>query len=140
MSRKWIAAHLTAAPDSAAARVLFANALDNEGLLTDELAARLADPDADPPDDEIPLLLALSGNGPEMRAVDTATFMAICSIVQQSGRPSTPTDQAWIESLLGHVKGEHSHLDTLDDPADLARELERVRHHRSRIRKKPGRP
>ena len=90
VSKKWIAAHLTAAPDSVAARVLFANALDNEGLLTDELAARLADPDADPPDDEIPLLLALSDNGPEMRAGDTAKFMAICSIAQQFRRPSTP--------------------------------------------------
>ena len=43
------------------------------------------------------------------------------------GRRSTPTDQAWIESLFSHVKGEHPHLETLGDPADLTRELELVR-------------
>ena len=134
VSRKWIATHLTAAPDSVAARVLFARALDNEGLLTDQLAARLADPHAQPPEGDVPLLLALSDNGPEMRAGDTAAFMALCSIAQQFGRPSTPTDQAWIESLFGHVKGEHPHLGTLHDPQDLARELERVRHHYNHVR------
>ena len=102
VSREWIASHLTATPDSAAARVLFARALQGEGLLTDELAARLAGPDADPPHgDGVPLLVAVSDNGPEMRAGDTARFMAACSIVQHFGRPSTPTDQAWIESLFG---------------------------------------
>ncbi|WP_423917387.1 integrase [Candidatus Poriferisodalis sp.] len=100
VSRKWICTHLTANPDSVAARVLFMRGLDNEGLLTDELRARLDDPDAEPPDDraEIPLLLAISDNGTEMRANDTRRFMALCSIAQHFGRPSTPTDQAWIES------------------------------------------
>ncbi|WP_428121342.1 integrase core domain-containing protein [Candidatus Poriferisodalis sp.] len=135
MSRKWIATHHAAAPDSVAARVLFAEALDNEGLLDDELAARLADPAPPRPTaDGIPLLLAVSDNGPEMRARDTAKFMALCSIAQHFGRPSTPTDQAWIESLFGHVKTEHPHLETLDDPADLARELERVRRHYNTVR------
>lgn len=134
VTRKWIATHLTATPDSVAARVLFARALDSEGLLTQELANRLADPDAVPPDDGVPLLVAVSDNGPEMRAGDTAKFMAICSIAQHFGRPSTPTDQAWIESLFGHIKTEHPHLETLDDPADLARELERVRNHYNTVR------
>ena len=135
VSRKWIATHLTPAPDSVAARVLFAEALHNEGLLTAELAARLADPDAEPPrSDDIPLLLAVSDNGPEMRAGDTARFMALCSIAQHFGRPSTPTDQAWIESLFAHVKTEHPHLETLADPADLAREPERVRSHHNTMR------
>ena len=139
VSRKWIATHLTAAPDSVAARVLFAGALDSEGLLTDDLAARLADPDAQPPaGDETPLLVALSDNGPEMRSGDTAKFMALCSILQRFGRPSAPTDQAWIESLFGHVKDEHPHLSTLDDPADLARELERIRHHYNTVRLHEG--
>ena len=44
VSRKWISTHLTANPDSVAARVLFSRGLDNEGLLTDELRARLTDP------------------------------------------------------------------------------------------------
>ena len=139
VSRKWIATHHTAAPDSVAARVLFAKALQSEGLLTDELAARLDNPHADlPHSDTIPLLLAVSDNGPEMRAGDTAKFMAMCSIAQHFGRRSTPTDQAWIESLFSHIKGEHPHLETLDDPTDLTRELERVRGHYNSVRLHEG--
>ena len=137
VSRKWIATHHTSAPDSVAAQVLFTQALHNEGLLTDQLAARLGDPDAEPPDG-VPLLLAISDNGPEMRAGDTAKFMAICSIAQHFGRPSTPTDQAWIESLFGHVKTEHPHLETIEGPADLKRELERVRRHYNSVRLHEG--
>ena len=100
VSRKWISTHLTANPDSVAARVLFSRGLDNEGLLTDELRARLTDPDTALPDgDWAPLLLAVSDNGTEMHANETRRFMALCSIAQHFGRPSTPTDQAWIESL-----------------------------------------
>lgn len=136
VSRKWIATHLTANPDSVAARVLFARGLDAEGLLTDELAARLADPDAEIPDDQdtMPLLLAISDNGTEMRANDTRRFMALCSIAQHFGRPSTPTDQAWIETLWGHVKAEHPHLLGIDDPAVLASELDRIRRHYNEVR------
>jgi putative transposase len=36
--------------------------------------------------------------------------MALCAIAQHFGRPGTPTDQAWIESLNGHVKAEYPHL------------------------------
>ena len=36
VSRKWISTHLTANPDSVAARVPFSRGLDNEGLLTDD--------------------------------------------------------------------------------------------------------
>jgi len=135
VSRKWDASHLTTTPDSVAARVLFTKALQKEGLLTEEAAARLDDPNADIPDsNEDPLLSAVSDNGPEMRAGDTAKFMAICSIAQHFGRRSTPTDQAWIESLFSHAKGVHPHLETLDDPADLTGELERVRLHYNTVR------
>ena len=133
VSRKWISTHLTANPDSVAARVLFSRGLDNEGLLTDELRARLTDPDTGLPDgDQAPLLLAVSDNGTEMHANETRRFMALCSIAQHFGRPSTPTDQAWIESLWGHVKREHPHLTTITDPAVLAAELERVRVHHNK--------
>ncbi len=135
VSRKWISTHLTANPDSVAARVLFSRGLDNEGLLTDELRARLADPDTALADgDRAPLLLAISDNGTEMHANETRRFMALCSIAQHFGRPSTPTDQAWIESLWGHVKREHPHLTTITDPATLAAELERVRIHHNSVR------
>ena len=139
VSRKWIATHLTPAPDSVAARVLFAKALSSEGLLTEEAAARLDNPNSDMPDnDDVPLLLAVSDNGPEMRAGDTAKFMAMCSIAQHFGRRSTPTDQAWIESLFSHIKNEHPHLETLDDPTDLTRELERIRSHYNCVRLHEG--
>lgn len=135
VSRKWIAAHLTASPDSVAARVLFTRALQNEGLLTDGIAARLAEPGAElPDDDDLPLLLAISDNGSEMCAKDTRRFMALCSIAQQFGRPSTPTDQAWIESLWGHVKREHPHLEAIANPAVLSAELERARAHYNETR------
>ncbi|WP_420621266.1 integrase core domain-containing protein [Candidatus Poriferisodalis sp.] len=135
VSRKRISTRLTANPDSVAARVLFSRGLDNEGLLTDELRARLTDPDTALPDgDQAPLLLAVSDNGTEMHANETRRFMALCSIAQHFGRPSTPTDQAWIESLWGHVKREHPHLTTITDPAVLAAELERVRVHHNSVR------
>jgi transposase InsO family protein len=129
VSRKWIAVTLTSEPTSVSARVLFTKALDAEGLLTDELRDRLCDLDAELPDGEAgaPMLLAISDNGTEMHARDTAKFMAMCSIAQHFGRPSTPTDQAWIETLWGHIKYEYPHLMTITDPAVLAAELERVR-------------
>jgi transposase InsO family protein len=130
VSRKWIAVTLTSEPTSVSARVLFAKALDAEGLLTDELRDRLSDVDAELPDDSdgVPMLLAISDNGTEMRAGDTRRFMALCSIAQHFGRPSTPTDQAWIETLWGHIKHEYPHLMAITDPAILAAELERIRH------------
>lgn len=136
VSRRWIATHLTDAPDSVAARVLFSKALETEGLLTPELVERLADLDAGLPDDDetVPLLLAISDNGTEMGATDTRRFMAAASIVQHFGRPSTPTDQAWIESLWSHIKGEHPHLLAITDPAVLRSELERIRVHYNSVR------
>jgi putative transposase len=130
VSRKWIATLLAGEATGVQVRVLFTNALHAEGLLGDELAARLADLDdqaVGEDDPGLPLLLAISDNGPEMKCRDTRKFMAVCSIVQHFGRPATPTDQAWIETLWGHVKAEHPHLLAIADPAVLAAELERVR-------------
>jgi hypothetical protein len=45
-------------------------------------------------DPDIPILLAMSDNGPQMRAGTTREFLALCSIVAHFGRPGTPTDQA----------------------------------------------
>ena len=46
----------------------------------------------------------------------------MCAIAQHFGRPGTPTDQAWIESLFSHIKADWPHLDAIRDPAavDLA--------------------
>jgi transposase InsO family protein len=53
--------------------------------------------------------------------------MAMCAIAQHFGRPGTPTDQAWIESLFSHLKAEWPHLDHISDPSELRAELARVR-------------
>jgi transposase InsO family protein len=78
-------------------------------------------------DGQLPLLLAVSDNGPQMRSHSTREFLAGVHIAQHFGRPHTPTDQAWIETLFGHVKGEWPHLEKITDPGALDAELDRVR-------------
>ena len=39
-----------------------------------------------------------------------------------------PTDQAWIETLFGHVKTEWPHLEKITDPNTLRAELDIARH------------
>jgi putative transposase len=117
---------------------VFLAGLEAEGLL-DGLEWRLDHPDdVDLDDDAAPVLLAVSDNGPEMRSGETRAFMALLSIGQHFGRPYTPTDQAWIETLWGHVKAENPHLLAIDDPAVLAAELERVRHDYNAVRLHEG--
>ena len=129
VSRKWVATLLTPEATSTQVKVLFLAALDAEGLL-EGLEWRLDRPDdVDLADEAAPILLAVSDNGPEMRSDETRAFMALVTIGQHFGRPSTPTDQAWIETLWGHVKAENPHLLTITDPAVLAAELHRARRH-----------
>ena len=70
----------------------------------------------------------MSDNGPQMRAGTTREFWALCSIAARFGRPGTPTDQAWIETLFGHVKTEWPHLEKITDPNTLRAELDIARH------------
>ena len=56
------------------------------------------------------------------------------AIAQQFGRPHTPQDQAWIETLFGHVKGEWPHLEKITDPGGLEAELDRVRSDYNKVR------
>ena len=134
VSRKWIATLHCAEATSTQVKVLFLNALDSEGLL-DGLEWRLDHPrDVDLSAPAAPVLLAVSDNGPEMRSDETRAFMALVTIGQHFGRPSAPTDQAWIETLWGHVKAENPHLLTINDPAVLTAELERVRVHYNSVR------
>ena len=63
-----------------------------------------------------------------MRAGTTREFLALCSIAARFGRPGTPTDQAWIETLFGHVKTEWPHLEKITDPNTLRAELDNARH------------
>jgi len=134
VSRKWIASLLCAEATGTQVKVVFLAGLDNEGLLAG-LEWRLDQPDdVDLDDDAAPVLLAVSDNGPEMRSGETRAFMALMSIGQHFGRPYTPTDQAWIETLWGHVKAENPHLLTITDAQVLAAELERVRRHYNTVR------
>ena len=89
--------------------------------------------------DELPpVLLAVSDNGPQMTSCSTREFMAMCAIAQHFGRPGTPTDQAWIESLLSHIKADWPHLDRIRDPDVLRAELAVVRHDYNTIRLHAG--
>jgi transposase InsO family protein len=69
-----------------------------------------------------------------MTSGSTREFMALCAVAQHFGRPGTPTDQAWIETLFGHIKLEWPHLHEIDDAAVLRAELERVRVHYNTVR------
>ncbi|MDQ3454476.1 MAG: hypothetical protein M3513_03175 [Actinomycetota bacterium] len=121
-------------------KVVFLAGLEAEGLLAD-LEWRLDAPgDVDLDEPDAPVLLAVSDNGPEMRSGETRAFMALLTIGQHFGRPYTPTDQAWIETLWGHVKAENPHLLGITDPQVLAAELERVRRHYNAVRLSHGVP
>lgn len=94
--------------------------------------------EGDSGDGAVPVLLAVSDNGPQMTSSNTAQFMAAARIGQHFGRPGTPNDQAWIESFFGHLKGENPHLDSITDPAALAAELEDRKEHYNTVRLHEG--
>jgi putative transposase len=128
VTRYWIGYLLTSEQTSTQAQLLFAHALEDQGLL---------DAEGLPPaveDDGLPVLIAWSDNGAEMTAIDTRQFMALMAITQHHGRPGTPTDQAHIESFFSHLKGDWPHLTGLTDPAALNAELDRVRTEYNTVR------
>ncbi len=65
----------------------------------------------------------MSDNGPQMSSGSTREFMAPCWLASHFGRPGTPTDQAWIESLFVHLKVEQPHLELIADIDVLRAEL-----------------
>ena len=68
----------------------------------------------------------------------TCDLFAALAVAQRLGRPRTPTDQAWIESLFGHTKAENPHLEQIRDPAALQTELRRARRDYNTIRLHAG--
>ncbi len=62
----------------------------------------------------------------------------MCAIAQQFGRPGIPPDQAWIDSLNGHLKAEYPHPLAIRDPATLRAELAVARDHYNGIRLHQG--
>ena len=125
VSRKWITTLLVARGrgESEHVQAIYTRALELEGLL-DDIEQRMIAPNAD---ELLPVLLAVSDNGPQMISGTTREFMALHALAMHTGRPHTPTDQAHIESFFGHVKHDWPHLETIDDPGVLAAELDLVR-------------
>lgn len=135
VSRKWIDTLVSVEETSTQVAVIFERALTTEGLVELITPERL---DLAVDDPARPILLAVSDNGPQMTSHDTRAFMAAMAVAQHHGRPHTPTDQAWIESLFGHVKHEWPHLESIRDPAVLEAELDRVRRDYNGVRLHQG--
>jgi len=141
VSRYWLATVVSAEESSTQVEVAFTRALIADGkeqLLDDDLLTELASGEIPEGDDRLPVLVALSDNGPQMTSKATAAFMAGARIAQHFGRPSTPSDQAWVESFSGHLKGEFPHLEKTRDPGELEAELDRLRTHYNTIRLHEG--
>lgn len=137
VSRKWITEVVSAEETSTQVEVGFDKALELEKI-HDLLDQREAAHRAGVHGPDLPILLAMSDNGPQMRSNDTREYMAICSIAQHFGRPGTPTDQAWIETLFGHVKAEYPWLTKISDPQTLREELAAVRQNHNGVRLHEG--
>jgi putative transposase len=139
VSRKWLTEVVSVEETFTQVELAFTDALQAEGLL-DRVEARHHDGRVDlGTDDETrPILLAVSDNGPQMTSGSTREFLALCAIAQHFGRPHTPTDQAWIESLNGHLKAEYPHLLAIRDPATLRAELKITRAHYNGVRLHAG--
>lgn len=134
ISKKWIADITSTDETSVEVQAVFSRALRDEGLdaLIDE-----RNPDGvawDPDSDDVPVLLVMSDNGPQMTSGSTREFMALAWLATHYGRPHTPTDQAWIESLFGHLKAEQPHLERIDDIDVLRAELAVQREHYNTVR------
>ena len=135
VSRRWIDTHLSVEKTFTQVRILFERALAAEGLTEQITPERVEAFAADP---TRPILLAASGNGPQMTSHATREFFAALAVAPRLGRPGAPTDQAWIESLFGHVKGEWPHLEQITDPNSLDAELDRVRRDYNQTRLHAG--
>lgn len=134
VSRKWLSTVVSPEWTSTQVELAFTRALEAERL-DEVIAARLDDPHDDRTQ---PVLLAWSDNGPQMISDDTRSFMALHLMAQHFGRPHTPTDQAWIESLIGHLKTENPYLTRLTDPHALAHELDDRRDFYNQVRLHAG--
>lgn len=134
VSRYWIATLVSAEETSEQVTAVYTLALEDQGLLG-EAERRMIAPNSD---DELPILLAVSDNGPQMVSGTTREWLALHSLAWHTGRPGVPQDQAHIETLFGHVKGEWPYLEKITDPGELERELERRRLEYNTVRLHAG--
>jgi putative transposase len=141
VSRLWLSTVVSAEESSTQVEVAFTDALITDGkahLLDAQLLEELHAGVVPDNDERLPVLLAISDNGPQMTSKATAVFMAGARIAQHFGRPSTPNDQAWVESFFGHLKGEYPHLEKIKDAGELEHELDRCRVHYNTLRLHEG--
>lgn len=141
VSRLWLSMVVSAEESSTQVEVAFTRALLADGkahLLDAPLLEELSHGVVPDNDERLPVLLAVSDNGPQMTSKATAVFMTGARIAQHFGRPSTPNDQAWVESFFGHLKGEFPHLEKIKDAGDLELELDRLRVHYNTVRLHEG--
>lgn len=134
VSRYWLTTLVSAEETSEQVTAAYTQALEDQGLLG-EAERRMIVPNAD---EQLPILLAVSDNGPQMVSGTTREWLALHSLAYHTGRPGVPQDQAHIESLFGHVKTEWPELDGITDAVVLERELERVRHEYNTVRLHAG--
>jgi transposase InsO family protein len=136
VSRKWVTTLSVAHQrgESEHVQAAYVRALEAEGLL-EKIEARMVTPNTE---EQLPVLLAVSDGGAQMVSGTTREFMALHSLAMHIGRPGTPTDQAHIESLFGHIKGEWPHLEQIRDPAVLEAALEQVRIEYNTVRLHAG--
>jgi transposase InsO family protein len=127
VTRYWIGYLLTSEQTHTQVQLLFASALEDQGLLGED-GLPIGD------DGDGPILVAWSDNGAEMTAIDTRQFMALMTIAQHHGRPGTPTDQAHVESFFSHLKGDWPLLTSISDPDVLDQTLAHVRTQYNTIR------
>jgi len=140
VTRKWVADITSADETSIEVQAAFTRAIRDEGL-TELIDA--VNPDGtvayDPDNNErLPVLLVMSDNGPQMTSGSTREFLALNWLATHYGRPGTPTDQAWIESLFGHLKNEWPHLEQITDIGVLRAELKIRREHYNTVRLHAG--
>jgi transposase InsO family protein len=93
VSRKWLSTVVSAEETSTQVEVAFTRALVADGkqhLLDEALLDELSRGVVPDNDERVPVLLAVSDNGPQMTSNATAVFMAGARIAQHFGRPGTP--------------------------------------------------
>jgi len=127
VTRYWIGYLLTTEQTHTQVQLLFAQALEDQGLLGEDGLPLTSAEDG-------PILVAWSDNGSEMTAIDTRQFMALMAITQHFGRPGTPTDQAHVESFFSHLKGDWPLLTAITDPDVLDQTLAHVRTQYNTVR------
>jgi putative transposase len=94
VSRKWLSTVVSAEESSTQVEIAFTRALVEDGkeyLLDQELLDELAHGVVPDDDERVPVLLAVSDNGPQMTSKATAVFMAGARIAQHFGRPAPRT-------------------------------------------------